>query len=104
MDSMFIPRPAFPGRTFTPVMADVSVTGKGHPIILAILEQLPEGVARRVAVEISTDPYYLATKATFTTEDGRAFDVRLGDMVLPNGQYGAAQVPIEFITHLCVAL
>jgi hypothetical protein len=97
----FAPRPAFPSTPFRSIGESRLLRS---PLFLAIRDQLPEGVARRVMVTLITDPYFLATKATFMTEDGRAFDVTLEPMTLPNGKWACARVPELFIAHLCVAL
>ena len=66
-----------------------------------IRRQLPPGVDQRIAtITLKSDPYHLATWASFITGDGRTFDTNL----LPDQQGHSTKVPDTFIAHLCVAL
>ena len=75
-----------------------------HEVLAAIWHQLPEGVRDRVAVEVTTDAYFLATHATFTTQDGREFKTRLGSMLLSNGKPACVKVPEFFLAEMCLML
>ena len=70
--------------------------GRQLPPFVAIREQLPDGIARRVSLKIDRDPYELMVWADFTSKDGRHFctqvdahTYRLGDV---------------FISRICLVL
>jgi len=88
------------GTTYTPLDHLPPTT---HLVLLAIRDQLPEGVRRRVGVEVQTDPYYLGTVATFITYRGDCYTMRLTSMSYRD-KIVSARVPEPFVIHLCASL
>lgn len=100
--AMFVPYRAPLARAFVPLAQQRMKA----PVLIfhALVGQIPEGVQRRVMLDIATDPYFLKTIATFTMADGRSYDVKLDPMRLTDGSTGSALIPPEFLAHLCVAI